>query len=94
MFKFDKNTIPYHISNLVFYVFTTVVIALIFAYGFLPPILEVASGEGFFSGIGVREVGGLLFFVITAAVPLLVIFGAVYHLYKLITFNKNKEAAE
>lgn len=91
MFKFDKNTIPYHISNFVFYVFTIIVIALIFMYGFLPPILEADS---FFSSIGVREFGGLLFFIITAATPLLVVYGAGYHLYKIVTFNKNKEVAE
>lgn len=93
MFKFDKNTLPYHISSFIFYVLTTTVIAFIFVYGFMPPILEVATAE-MFANIGIRELGGLLFFVITAAVPLLVIYGAIYHLYKIITFNKEKEVAE
>jgi uncharacterized BrkB/YihY/UPF0761 family membrane protein len=93
MFKFDKNTIPYHISNFVFYVFTAIVIALIFIYGFLPPILEVATPETF-ANLGLREFGGLLFFVITAVVPLMVVYGAVFHLYKIITFNKQKQATE
>lgn len=93
MFKFDKYTRAYHISNMVFYLFTLVVIALIYVYAFYPPIAEVASGD-FFATFGLREFGGILFFLLLIIVPLLVLFGAVYHLYKTMTFGKQAQTAE
>lgn len=83
MFKFDKNTVPYHISNMVFYLFTLAVVGLIYFYAFLPPILEVTTSE-FFASFGVDEFIGTLFFLILIIVPILLIFGAVYHLIKII----------
>ena len=88
MFKFDKFTRPYYISNAVFYIFTTAVLALIYYYIFWPPISEVTT-EDFFANFGLREFGGTLFFLVLIIVPLLVIFGAVYHLYKAITVKKD-----
>ncbi|HIW13275.1 MAG TPA: hypothetical protein H9891_09015 [Candidatus Salinicoccus stercoripullorum] len=93
MFKFDKYTRAYHISNMIFYLFTLVVIALIYVYGFYPPIAEVTSGD-FFATYGLREFGGTLFFLILIIVPLMVMFGAAYHLYKAATFGKQPKTAE
>lgn len=93
MFKYDKNTIPYHISNFVFYLFTIMVIALIFYYAFIPPLVDVTTAD-FFASLGVREIGGIFFFLIVLLVPLSVIYGAVYHLYKLITFNRQSDITE
>lgn len=92
MFKFDKDTIPYHISNLVFYVFTLAVLGFIYYYAFLPPILEV-TGEEFFANFGLGEAVGILFFLIVIIIPLMVLFGAIYHSYKIITFNKSRKTA-
>lgn len=83
MFKFDKNTVPYHISNMVFYLVTLAVVGLIYFYAFLPPILEVTTSE-FFASFGVGEFIGMLFFLILIIVPILLIIGAVYHLIKII----------
>lgn len=83
MFKFDKNTVPYHISNMVFYLVTLAVVGLIYFYAFLPPILEVTTSE-FFASFGVGEFIGTLFFLILIIVPILLIIGAVYHLIKII----------
>lgn len=83
MFKFDKNTVPYHISNMVFYLVTFAVVGLIYFYAFLPPILEVTTSE-FFASFGVGEFIGTLFFLILIIVPILLIIGAVYHLIKII----------
>lgn len=93
MFKFDKYTRAYHISNMIFYLFTLVVIGLIYVYGFYPPIAEVTSGD-FFSSVGLRKLGGMLFFLVLIIVPLMVVYGAVYHLYKAITFGRGTETAE
>ncbi|WP_020006981.1 hypothetical protein [Salinicoccus albus] len=93
MFKFDKYTRPYHISNFIFYTFMLAVIALIYVYVFYPPIAEVTTSE-FFASFGLRQFGGSLFFVILAVVPLMVLFGAVFHLYKLVTFKKHSATAE
>ncbi|MCD2138954.1 hypothetical protein [Salinicoccus halitifaciens] len=92
MFKFDKGTVPYHISNLVFYVFTLAVLGLIYYYAFLPPILEVTTAE-FFANFGIGEAVGAFFFLIVILIPLLVLFGAVYHLYKLITHGRDRKTA-
>ena len=43
MFKFDKYTLPYHITNLIFYVFTLAVIGFIYVYIFYPPLSDVAT---------------------------------------------------
>ncbi|KKK34554.1 MULTISPECIES: hypothetical protein [Salinicoccus] len=93
MFKFDKYTRAYHISNMIFYLFTLVVIGLIYVYGFYPPIAEVTSGD-FFATFGLREFGGSLFFLVLIIVPLMVLFGAAYHLYKAAAFGKHPETAE
>lgn len=93
MFKFDKYTRPYHISNMIFYILTLVVIGLIYVYAFYPPIAEVTSGD-FFATFGLREFGGTLFFLLLILVPLMVLFGAVYHLYKTVTFGQQRETAE
>ncbi|WP_411843426.1 hypothetical protein [Salinicoccus sp. HZC-1] len=93
MFKFDKYTRPYHVSNMIFYVLTLAVIGLIYIYGFYPPIAEVTSGD-FFATFGLRKFGGSLFFLVLIIVPLVVLFGAIYHLYKLVTFGKQRETAE
>lgn len=93
MFKFDKYTRAYHISNFIFYVFTLAVITLIYIYVFYPPIAEVTTTE-FFASFGLRQFGGSLFFIILAVVPLMVLFGAVYHLYKFVTFKKQPQTAE
>ncbi|TVT26684.1 hypothetical protein FO441_11795 [Salinicoccus cyprini] len=87
MLKFDKNTIPYHITNLVFYIFTLVVIGLIYVYVFYPPLSDIAT-QDFFASFGLRESGGLLFFLLLLITPLLVLYGAIYHLFRIITFNK------
>ncbi|MCG1010262.1 hypothetical protein J4760_09530 [Salinicoccus sp. ID82-1] len=87
MLKFDKNTIPYHITNLVFYIFTLVVIGLIYVYAFYPPLSDIAT-QDFFASFGLRESGGLLFFLLLIITPLLVLYGAIYHLFRIITFNK------
>ncbi|GAB3066399.1 hypothetical protein ACFOU0_13060 [Salinicoccus sesuvii] len=89
MLKFDKNTIPYHITNLIFYIFTLAVIALIYVYVFYPPLADVATQE-FFEGFGLREFGGLLFFLLLIITPLLVLYGAIYHLFRLINFNRTE----
>lgn len=83
MFKFDKNTVPYHISNLVFYVLTLVAVGLIYYFAFLPPLLEVTSDE-FFANFGLRQAGGTAFFLVLIIVPILLLFGIVYHLFRLI----------
>lgn len=93
MFKFDKFTAPYYISNAVFYIFTLAVLAFIYYYIFWPPISELTT-EDFFANFGLREFGGSLFFLVMIIVPLLVLFGAVYHLYKLATVKKQKPADE
>lgn len=92
MLKFDKNTIPYHITNLIFYIFTLAVIALIYVYAFYPPLSDIATQE-FFAGFGFREFGGLLFFLLLIITPLLVLYGAVYHLFRIISYNKTNNAA-
>ncbi len=79
MFKFDRDTKPYHLTNLVFYLFTLVVIGAIYYFGFLPPLLD-AVDEGFFTNFGLRELGGTLFFLILVIVPLALIFGIIHHL--------------
>ncbi|CAM4315093.1 hypothetical protein [Jeotgalicoccus halotolerans] len=91
MFKFDKNTVPYHISNMIFYVVTLAVVGLIYYFAFLPPLLEVTTSE-FFSSFGFDEFIGSLFFLILIIVPFLLIAGAVYHLIKLIKPGKNVPA--
>lgn len=83
MFKFDKNTVPYHISNMVFYLVTLVVIGLIYFYAFLPPLLEVTTSE-FFSSFGFGEFIGSMFFLILIIVPILLIIGMIYHLIKIV----------
>lgn len=79
MFKYDKDTKPYHLTNLVFYIFTLVVVAAIYYFGFLPPLLDATSGE-FFSNFGIREIGGSIFFLILILVPLALVFGIFYHI--------------
>lgn len=91
MFKFDRNTVPYHISNMVFYLVTLAVVGLIYFYAFLPPILEVTTSE-FFASFGVGEFIGTLFFLILIIVPILLIIGAVYHLIKIIKSAGNVPA--
>ncbi|MFB9859524.1 hypothetical protein ACFPFV_03725 [Salinicoccus siamensis] len=94
MFKFDKYTMPYHITNMIFYILTLAVITLIYIFVFYPPLEDVATQE-FFSNFGLREFGGTLFFLLLIITPLLVLYGAIYHLYKIITFNKsNKTVSE
>ncbi|MGO1922291.1 MAG: hypothetical protein ACTH14_00525 [Jeotgalicoccus sp.] len=83
MFKFDKNTVPYHISNMIFYVVTLAVVGLIYYFAFLPPLLEVTTDD-FFASFGLGEFIGLLFFLILIIVPILLIVGAVYHLIKIV----------
>ncbi|CAD2070520.1 hypothetical protein [Phocicoccus pinnipedialis] len=78
MFKFDRDTKPYHLTNLVFYLFTLVVLCAIYYFGFLPPLLD-AVDEGFFTNFGLRELGGSLFFLILVIVPLALIAGIIYH---------------
>jgi fumarate reductase subunit D len=91
MFKFDKNTVPYHISNMIFYVVTLAVVGLIYYFAFLPPLLEVTTDD-FFATFGVGEFVGALFFLILIVVPILLIIGIVYHLMKLVKPNKNVPA--
>ena len=91
MFKFDKNTVPYHISNMIFYVVTLAVVGLIYYFAFLPPLLEVTTSE-FFSAFGFGEFIGSLFFLILIIVPILLVIGIVFHLLKLIKPNKNVPA--
>ncbi len=93
MFKFDKFTAPYYISNAVFYIFTLAVLAFIYYYIFWPPISELST-EDFFENFGLRELGGTLFFSVIIIVPFLVLYGAVYHLYKLATVKKQKPAED
>lgn len=93
MFKFDKFTRPYYISNFIFYLFTLVVLALIYYYVFWPPISEVTT-EDFFANYGLREFGGTLFFLVLIIVPLLVIAGMIYHLIKSFTANGQKQVEE
>lgn len=94
MFKFDKNTVPYHISNMVFYLFTLAFLGLLYYFAFLPPLVEGNTG-GMFANLGFGEIVGIFFFLIVIIIPLLVLYGAVYHAYKLITYNKgSKTAAE
>ena len=88
MFKFDKNTVPYHISNLVFYLVTLAVVGLIYYFAFLPPLLEVTTNECF-SSFGFGEFIGSLFFLVLIIVPILLIVGAVFHLIRLIKPEKN-----
>lgn len=83
MFKFDKNTVPFHVTNLVFYVVTLIAIGLIYYFAFLPPLLEVTTAD-FFANFGMREIGGSFFFLILLIVPILLILGAAYHLFRLI----------
>src|SRR5699024_6561886 len=106
MFKFDKDTIPYHISNLVFYLFLLVffcflyffyLFALVFlgflyCFVFLPPMVEGKTG-GMFANLGFGEIVGIFFFLVVISIPLLVLYGAVYHVYKLITYNKSSKTA-
>lgn len=91
MFKFDKNTVPYHITNMVFYLVTLAVVGLIYYFAFLPPIFEVATEE-FFANFGIGEFVGVLFFLILIIVPVLLIIGAVYHLIKIVKPSKNVPA--
>lgn len=90
MFKFDRDTIPYHISNLIFYLFSLVVLGFLFYFAFLPPLLDATN---LFANFGIGEAIGMFFFLIVVIIPLLVLYGAAYHLYKLITFNKNNKTA-
>lgn len=83
MFKFDKNTVPYHVTNMIFYVLTLVIVGLIYYFAFLPPLLEVTTGE-FFANFGMRQVGGSVFFLILIIVPFVLVAAAGYHLYRLI----------
>lgn len=92
MFKFDRDTIPYHISNLIFYLFSLVFLGFLFYFAFLPPLVEVTTGE-MFANFGFGEAVGVLFFLVVVSIPLLVLYGAVYHLYKLITHNKSSKTA-
>ena len=92
MFKFDKDTMPYHITNLVFYLFTLAVLGFIYYYAFLPPILEVTTAD-FFANFGVGEAVGVFFFLIVILIPLMVLYGAIYHLYRIITFNRRRDTA-
>ena len=92
MFKFDRDTIPYHISNLIFYLFSLAFLGFLFYFAFLPPLVEVTTGE-MFANFGLGEAGGVLFFLVVVSIPLLVLYGAVYHLYKLITYNKSSKTA-
>lgn len=92
MFKFDKFTTPYYISNALFYIFTLAVLAVIYVYIFWPPISEVTTDD-FLANFGMREFAGTLFFLVLIIVPLLVLYGAVYHLFKALT-NKNKKPQE
>lgn len=91
MFKFDKNTVPYHISNMVFYLVTLAAVGLIYYFAFLPPLLEVTTSD-FFSSFGFGEFIGTLFFLILIIVPILLIIGAVYHLIKLVKPSGNVSA--
>ena len=91
MFKFDRNTVPYHITNMVFYLVTLAVVGLIYYFAFLPPIFEVATEE-FFANFGIGEFVGVLFFLILIIVPVLLIIGAVYHLIKIVKPSKNVPA--
>ncbi len=91
MFKFDKNTVPYHISNMIFYVVTLAVVGLIYYFAFLPPLLEVTTDD-FFANFGLGELIGLLFFLILIIVPILLIVGAVYHLIKIVKPSGNVPA--
>ena len=91
MFKFDRNTVPYHITNMVFYLVTLAVVGLIYYFAFLPPIFEVATDE-FFATFGIGEFVGALFFLILIIVPILLIIGAVYHLIKIVKPSKNVPA--
>ena len=92
MFKFDRDTIPYHISNMVFYLFTLAFLGFLFYFAFLPPLVEGNTGE-MFANIGFGEIVGILFFLVVVSIPLLVLYGAVYHAYKLITYNKSSKTA-
>lgn len=92
MFKFDRDTIPYHISNLIFYLFSLAFLGFLFYFAFLPPLVEVTTGE-MFANFGLGEAVGVLFFLVVVSIPLLVLYGAVYHLYKLITYNKSSKTA-
>lgn len=92
MFKFDKDTIPYHISNLIFYLFSLAFLGFLFYFAFLPPLVEVTTAE-MFANFGFGEAVGVLFFLIVVIIPLLVLYGAIYHLYKLITYNKSSKTA-
>ena len=92
MFKFDKYTLPYHITNMIFYVFTLAVLGLIYVYVFYPPLSDVATQE-FFANFGLREIGGLIFFLLLIITPLLVLFGAVHHFYRIITYKQSRRTA-
>ncbi|WP_035807308.1 hypothetical protein [Jeotgalicoccus saudimassiliensis] len=91
MFKFDKNTVPYHILNMIFYVVTLAVVGLIYYFAFLPPLLEVTTDE-FFANFGFGEFIGALFFLILIIVPFLLAAGIVYHVIKLAKPDKNVPA--
>ena len=78
MFKYDKDTKPYYIKNFIFYIFTFVVVAAIYYFAFLPPLLDATSGE-FFSEFGLRQFVGSLFFLILIFIPFGLIYGAFYH---------------
>lgn len=91
MFKFDKNTVPYHISNLVFYLVTLAVVALVYYFAFLPPLLEVTTAD-FFANFGIGEFIGSLFFLVLIIMPVALIAGAVYHLIKLVKNDRNVPA--
>lgn len=91
MLRFDRNTVPYHITNLVFYLVTLVVVALVYYYAFLPPLLEVTTAN-FFATFGIGEFIGTLFFFVLIIVPFAIVGGAVYHLIKLVKNGKNVPA--
>ena len=47
----------------------------------------------FFATFGLREFGGLFFFLLLIITPLLVLYGAVHHLYKIVTYNRSGRTA-
>lgn len=88
MFKFDRNTVPYHISNLVFYLVTLAAILAVYYFAFLPPLLEVTTAD-FFATFGLAEFVGSLFFLILILIPLALLAGAAFHLIRLVKNDKN-----
>ncbi|MDK6863576.1 MULTISPECIES: hypothetical protein [Nosocomiicoccus] len=78
MFKYDKDTKPYHIKNFIFYIFAFIVLGAIYYFAFLPPLLDATSGE-FFNEFGFRQFVGSIFFLILFVLPFALIYGAFYH---------------